>query len=369
MRLLFVLPDADRGGAQRVAVTLANALAAMEGVEVRLALFSADVGSASIDPEIDVVAFGSPRLRSSFARLFSEIRRTRPDVVFSTLGYINTPLSVARAVLPKRTALVFREANLPSIALDAAHGAGAYRWIYRRFYPLADAVIASSERMADEFRRDFGLPRERLRVLPNPVDVDAIRAAVRGAERDPNDGVRFVSCGRLERQKGLDRIIGSFASLGESVVWDIVGEGSQRSALEAQARAAGLGARVRFHGRLSEPWSLISEADAMLMPSRFEGMPNAALEALACGVPVIATPESGGVEELAEQAQGWVEVAAVGQAFDAAMARTRRRSRHGTDAASALPDRYESASVAQSFLATLNEVVDRRRCLFPNAFA
>ena len=127
------------------------------------------------------------------------------------------------------------------------------------------------------------------------------------------------------------------------------GEGEERSALEGQARVLGLAERVTFAGFDPNPAPWIAGADALLLPSRWEGLPNVALEALACGTPVIAAPEAGGIGEIARAAKhGAVTIAAMGPDFLAAMAAAPRN----TDAhlrASLLPDEFRLAAVVAEF--------------------
>ena len=169
--------------------------------------------------------------------------------------------------------------------------------------------------------RDFGVPSHLLFELYNPVDVSAIRIKACPLRRSPGAGRRFAAAGRLTAQKGFDSLLVMFAETAYSEDrLTILGDGPLRDELQRRANDLGIGEMVNFPGFLDVPWNLYAGADAFLLPSRWEGMPNAALEALACGVPVIATPESGGIAELAALArQGSVTVARVGQEFSAAM--------------------------------------------------
>lgn len=195
----------------------------------------------------------------------------------------------------------------------------------------------------------FGVPSERTIVLPNPVDSAYLRTY--SPCRDPGPGRRFVAAGRLTRQKGFDRLIDLFASGSACDRLWLFGDGPDRTVLEERARACGAADRIRFAGFQSEPWPSFAGADAMLVPSRWEGLPNVALESLACGTPVIATPESGGIAEVAAAAPpGAVTVAAWGDAFRNAMEEvvpspvTRMRP-------SMLPEHYERDRVLERFRA------------------
>ncbi|MDP7539279.1 MAG: glycosyltransferase, partial [Alphaproteobacteria bacterium] len=164
--------------------------------------------------------------------------------------------------------------------------------------------------------------------------------------RLPGPGRRFVAAGRLTRQKGFDRLIALFGQDESDDHLLILGDGPAREALAALA-----GPRVTLHGHEPEPWPWMAGADALLLPSRWEGLANVALEALACGTPVIATPESGGIAELAAAApEGAVTIATWGEAFAKAMAAARPG-----DGSCLLPQTYESAAVAHRLMAILGE--------------
>jgi glycosyltransferase involved in cell wall biosynthesis len=105
----------------------------------------------------------------------------------------------------------------------------------------------------------------------------------------------------------------------------IFGEGELQSALRQQIERLNLKGRVALVGFEPQPAPWLAGADALLLPSRWEGLPNVALEALACGTPVIATPEAGGIGEIAAQAKpGAVTLAAPGHEFVTAMLDVRR---------------------------------------------
>jgi glycosyltransferase involved in cell wall biosynthesis len=193
----------------------------------------------------------------------------------------------------------------------------------------------------------YRVARARIAIVPNPVDETAIRAL---AARDPEpsatagDGRLFVASGRMVRQKGFDRLIALWPDTRVDDQLVLLGDGPERVALERQAAVLGVHARVRFIGYQYNPWAWYARADAVLMPSRFEGMPNVALEALACGTPVIATPESGGLADLAS-ASGAVRLASADQAFAAAIGAVPVRAQ-SVPGPSLLPAEYQAEQVA-----------------------
>jgi len=319
-RVAFVLPSFAAGGAERVLLQFANRIDRARFAPSLVVLDSAGPRAGELIADVRVIDLKCRRLRGALPSLIRALRAEAPDVVVSTFGFINVALLAARRWLPAHTRLTLREANLPSLSLQHARFGRLMAMGYRRWYRHADRVIATSQRMADEFADSFAVPRARLAVLPNPVDEAALRAAAAKPTRMLGPGPGFVAAGRLVAQKGFDRLIAMFAEMTDDAQLTILGDGPERAALARQAAALGLSGRLALPGFTPDPWPHYAGADAFLMPSRWEGMPNAALEALACGTPVIATPEAGGIAELAAAAPvGAVTIADAGSAFVAAM--------------------------------------------------
>lgn len=322
MAVLFVLPSFAGGGAERVTLHLANGLAAY-GHSIHLATLNGEGPLASLRSDsVILYDLAAPRLRQGILPLIRLIRALRPAVVFSTLVHVNIALLAARPLLPQSTRLWIREANMPSLSLAKGVVARSQWWLSRCLYRQADRLIVTSERMRAEFTHGFAVPDRILCRMPNPVDEQGIRTSLTARPPGwPGGGRHFVASGRLTHQKGFDRLIPLFGEKEfASDHLTLLGDGSQRESLMALAERQGCADRVHFAGFVATPWPLYAAADAFLLPSRWEGMPNAALEALTCGTPVIATPESGGIAEVAAAASaGAVTVADFPDSFRHAM--------------------------------------------------
>jgi glycosyltransferase involved in cell wall biosynthesis len=355
--VLAILPDFAGGGAERVTLTLANELI-RRGRRVDISVFRQSGQLKSfLDDTVRVHDLGKTRLREVMFRFLLLVWKIKPRIVFSTLGYVNLALLLLKPLFPSGTRLWVREANLPSISLPANKYATMMRLGYSCLYPHADLVICSSKRMREELLNDFGVADSKIRVLPNPVCEQRIRESAEVQGRISWHGIRFLASGRMIVQKGFDRLLDMFAELNDPMSrLSILGEGPLAGALMLQAERLGISERVDFMGFRSDPWDYVSSADAFLLPSRWEGMPNAALEALACGVPVIATPESGGIAEVAEIAEpGAVQVAEVGRPFIEAMRRVKCRPKDKL-MPSLLPPQYRLESVVDTFVSWLNQI-------------
>jgi glycosyltransferase involved in cell wall biosynthesis len=304
-----------------------------------------------VPPELPVYELGQLRTRRAIPAMAGFIRRHRPRLVFSSFPHITIALELLGQV-QRMPPLIAREANLPSLSLVGTGMALLLRQGCRFAYPRCALVVASSKRMRHELMTSFGVVKERILLLPNPVDVERIRADMTAAVTQyfeiggPAGRRLFVASGRLVEQKGFDRLVASWRTLPDEYHLVVLGEGPQQQQLESMLSDKRLAGRVRLHGYTDNPWVWYGRADALLMPSRFEGMPNAALEALACGTPVVATPEAGGLSELAaEVPRHGLAIAEFEADFRQAIVAMPRRPDGGVRP-SLLPDAHRAATVA-----------------------
>ena len=353
--VVFVIPSFAGGGAERVMVTLANSLDRTAFRTTIIAFRDSGPLRAKVDPSITVVDLRRPRLRQAFWSLRQSLRRLAPMYVVSTMAYVNFGVLLAARTLPRGVRVVVREANAPA----ATHAAGPrlplMRWLYRLCYPTAHVIVCPTQAIAETLKRSFAVPHDKLVVLRNPVETSRIRAAANPLQRYAGPGRRFVTAGRLTRQKGFDRLLEMVVGLNDGDHVTIFGEGPDEASLRNRAAELGVGERVTFAGFVSEPWPWFAGADAFLLPSRWEGMPNAALEALACGTLVIATPEAGGIAEVAKIAPAEaVRLAKAGSGFIAAMKAILPKMATELNP-SLLPSEYDRDPVVAAFACLLRD--------------
>lgn len=304
MKLAFILPDLSGGGAARVASILCNQWQQI-GVDVHLATFEA-AGTAGVYPVANGVArhqvglSASPPTAVGFALnnlkrvhvLRRVLRRARPDCVVSFL--LNANVSAVAAARSLGLPIIISERNHP--ALDRITGAKAL--LRRHAYPRASSLVVQTEDIRNWYQGHLGIDAT---VIPNPVEPG--RATTCEAEQVLRSGHRrrIISLGRLEPQKGYDRLIDAFAQIASKAPdWDltIFGEGGERRRLEGLVEERGLADRVTLPGTTRDTWRELELSDLYVHPARYEGYPNAVIEALAAGLCVVATDAPGATGEI-----------------------------------------------------------------------
>jgi glycosyltransferase involved in cell wall biosynthesis len=238
-------------------------------------------------------------VRNGAFRLISLVRKLKPDVILSGMAHLNLLILLLRPFFPPGTRLLVRQNG--SVSASAGLPVRT-RLLYRLLYRHADRVICQTRAMARELIHELGIPEDRLAVLPNPVDVEAIRTTAQNSLSPwTGPGPHLLAVGRLSREKGFDLLLQALSTVRERFPHAdllIAGAGQEEAALKAQCRELGIEAAVRFAGHVDRPAAYFPGAALFVLSSRHEGLPNALLEAAAGGLPVVAMPASEGLVEL-----------------------------------------------------------------------
>lgn len=363
-KVFFVMPNFAGGGAERVALTLLGRLD-RKVFEPHLAVLDGKGPLRRLlPPDVVLHEIGQKRLRKALLPLLRLIRQQRPAVVFATQSYLNVALLATACLMPKATRIALRESSTPSLSLPNRRFPRFMAWAYRRYYPRCDVIFCQHRGTEKEMTDNFKVDPSRVARLPNPVPENTLRAAATPPERCPGPGLRIVAAGRLSTEKGFDRLVTLFAELPAEAHLTIYGEGPKEKILKSLIQTLNLESRVTLAGFTDSLPAALAGADACVLSSRWEGLPNVALEALAVGTPVVTTPESGGIAELAEAAApGAVTIAPWGEDFAAALTACKVRS-PTAPAPSLLPPRYAVEAVAAAFNAQLRGLVGQGDVLY-----
>ena len=294
MKSIFVIPRMGGGGAERVLANQANTMTE-QGHDITILTI---VGGDSFYPLTNKVKYSSANVivnrKNKITLLFtevigliksyfyfrSEIKKSKPDFVFSQQRQADII-----CYLVKKSGVKFNhvcyEINDPFVRPKLT------KYILKRIFSESQLLVCQTQTVADF----YNTVKHKI-VIPNPINPTVIPIRVKPSEK------RIVAVGRLDKQKNFEMLINAFSKVVKSVSdcrLDIYGEGPMRSALQYQIDKMGLKNKVTLCGAKSNVLNYICDATVFAMSSDYEGMPNALLEAMAIGLPVVSTNFKTGV--------------------------------------------------------------------------
>ena len=369
-RVAFFLSDLDAGGAQRTIANLVEGLPA-ERFATELVV-GRDSGGARewLGSGRRVIDLHCARIRDALFPLRRYIATQRPDVLLATMVDANIVAAAATRLIAGRPRLILRETNSHRARADIGPlRRAAVRWAYAK----ADAVVALSHGVGRELIADYGLDPARVVTIHNPVDTEAWRRRAQAARQAGppwasfgGEGPVLVAVGRLIPQKGFDLLLQALAQCqgaGQTARLAIVGEGPERGRLEALARTLGIADRVILAGFAADPAAWYAHGDIFVLPSRWEGFGHVIVEAMACGLPVIAFDcPYGPVDILSGNAGGVLvppeDVRALAAAIDRLLGGPRELARHAA-ATSGVAERFSVPNIAADYARLIDAVTSK----------
>jgi len=370
-RICFVLPSLNGGGAERAAVHILNALDGRRWTRSMYLFTREGPYLDQLQSSIELASGSNGSRGGRWLDLRRFIRATRPRLVVSFLSYFSVLTAVRSAGVGAR--VVFNQQTPMSAFLADADYHWRRPWRRRAFsivtrigYRLADAIVTTSSGVADDLSAAFGVARQRIRVVHNPVDERAV--ADRSAEQLPpaHDAEwsrpAIVAAGRLAEAKNYPLLIDALAVLRRRVPARlfVLGEGEAEGVLRAQVDRRALAGAVVFLGFQLNPWKYIARGDVFALTSRYEGFGNVLVEAMACGVPIVATSSPGTREIVTDGVDGLLveqhEPEAVASALERALSDEPLRRRL-SDAARRSARRFALPAVAAAYERVFAEVL------------
>lgn len=292
-KIFFLVASLQAGGSERVFWLLAQGFDKRK-YEVFLIHLSAGLQAYPTDIEgVRVIGLHTFKVSRSFLALYRLFRSNRPYAVFSTGSHINLLVSIVSLLIN----IPFKIAREGNVFSEIAKSKGsAYRmWIpmINLFYRRFNVVVCQSREIREDFLSTFTLAAEKLIQIPNPVNIPALMPT------RANSGSRkkILVVARLVPIKMHSRLLDALASLPEEYELTIAGEGDCRKAISAQILRLGLSHRTHMLGQVSDVSALYASHGLCVLSSSCEGFPNALLEAISHGTPVLSY-RVGGVSEL-----------------------------------------------------------------------
>jgi glycosyltransferase involved in cell wall biosynthesis len=307
-KILLVIPTLAFGGAERVLLTLIQAMDRSTYEPVVAALSNTGPYRRDIPGWVCVHDLGR-RSRLSFPTLVLKVadllETERPDVAIGFTGLANFVLLLAHRIARTPTRVMVTEHINPTQMYRSQEEplGGLKRKLIRWLYPAADRIIAVSQGVMEDLVTNFAVPREKIAVIYDPVDLGRIRRLA----DEPVDHPWFssvqpviLSAGRMTPQKDFPTLLRAFAVLRRDYPARLVllGDGPETARLRGMARNLGVADHTAFMGYQPNPYKYMAKATVFALSSRFEGFGLVLVEAMASGVPVVSTHCPSGPDEI-----------------------------------------------------------------------
>ena len=321
-RIIFYEECTGWGGTEKYLLDLAEGLKA-SGVDTHVVVRSTHPAeTATFLQRFDAAGIQTTPARGAPLAFPAELRRATS--IFRKLDadrgivHVNqhTPSSMAAAVIAARLAgctVRIATNHLPILGRPSFNAIGSGLWRFAR--SLLSLTILESQANLELAVREGLVPAEKARVVLHGVDTQLFRPADREVARRsvdlPADAFVVGTVGRLEAQKSHDVLIKAAAGIVKKgatpdIHLAIAGEGSKRKSLELLAWELGMQDRVHFLGHIEPSWALFPAFDVFALASAAEGLPLSLLEAMSCGIPVIATDVGGVRDAVTDRSNGFL---------------------------------------------------------------
>jgi glycosyltransferase involved in cell wall biosynthesis len=307
-RLAVLMSFSGDGGVERMMVNLLQGMAAHGAVIDLLLIKARGTWLAQLPPDIRVIQLGSTHTFLNLPALIRYLRTARPAALLAAKHRALLVALWAQRLSGVRVRVVGRLGTTVSAALERKGRLrhAVWAWTMRRFYPWAATLVAVSQGVADDVRAMGGdEAAARLTVIRNPVVRPALAELARAAPPHPwlakTDGPPvIIGMGRFTEQKDFATLIRAFARLraNRNCRLILLGRGRLQADYQALAERLGVAADIAYPGFADNPYSYLARARLFVLSSAWEGSPNALTEALALGVPVVATDCPSGPREL-----------------------------------------------------------------------
>lgn len=295
MRITFVIYDIKTGGAERMLCALANFFVNLTSYNVTVVL-SAPSGQEptyALDSKITVVLNkGSHKLLRAI-NLRKAITKTTPDLVISFVDITN--IITLLTLMGTRIPVIVAERIDPTLHPLA----WIYKWLRFKTYTHAKAITVQTTSAANYFPPAL---KQKIHVIPNPVLSPSFSKKTYAPRAQT-----LICSGRLDTQKNHTTLIKAFALISQKypeLTLTIYGEGSLRSELENMIHSLKLEGRVLLPGFDKDIYKALAQGDIFVFPSLYEGFPNALCEAMAVGLPVVASNCSGNIDLIQDNLNG-----------------------------------------------------------------
>lgn len=304
--IAFFLPNLHGGGAERAVINLLRGLHEMDSsIPLDLLLGSREGEYINqIPKQVRIIDFSVSRVLKSIIPIKKYLQEFKPLTLVSQMSHANVIAVIAKHLAKTDTKLILVEQNNLSYDKSKLLRGKFVPFFMKLLYPYADEIIGVSHAVSRDLERQLNLQEGRVKTIYNPiVDNDLIYQAnlpITHSWFNKKDYPIILAVGRLTEQKDFANLVKAFAILRKKMMARLVilGEGELRKDLAKLVEELDISQDVSMPGFVENPYQYMKNASAFVLSSRWEGLGNVLIEAMACGCPVVSTDCPSGPEEI-----------------------------------------------------------------------
>lgn len=341
-KILIVLPTLSAGGAERVLSFVADNLNTSNFI-VKLVIVGHKKDAVYTTKNIPTLFLDKDRVRHGVLPIIKLIFKEKPAIVLSSIGHLNTIIALLSPFFPK-TKFIIREASVISTMAKHSNTSKIYSILAKISYPWLDGFICQSKDMANDFQCLFRIDSSKLTVINNPITSNLADLNVLATTKD--GPLKYISIGRLSKEKGQKRIIKILSNLNIPFHYTIIGSGPEEEELKVLVHQLNMSHKVTFITHTTDVNSYLKENHFFLQGSYVEGFPNTVLESCAVGTPVIAFNVPGGTKEIIEHSKNGFLVETESEYFNML---TKKVAWDASQIKSNIKKRFSSTTIISSY--------------------
>jgi len=290
-KVFFIIPSLSPSGAELFFSRLASEL--NEEYNITLISLTQTKDEMQLPIDLRVIRYDAKRALTSIPSLFTTLVKEKPDVVFSTLIQVNMVVALLIPLF-RKTIFYARETLIPSMQYNEGKEKKIPKIVSNYLYPLFEKVIFQSNFMKQDHLKYFNSQFKNT-VINNYVPSKSLSPSVIETDR-----LKLFTIARLNSVKQIDHMLKALAQVKKKrkIELTIYGDGQESENLHKLCQDLNIENKVHFKGFYPNPINLCIDLDALIMTSRYEGFPNAMLESLSIGKPVISYNSPGGIAEI-----------------------------------------------------------------------
>ena len=290
IKVVFAIPTLSAGGAERVMSYVAQNLDKEKFETILLVIGNKDGAAYNVDG-INVIFLDKNKVRDSFIGVYNFLKKNRPNLVISAISHLNTMMAIISIFFP-RIKFVGRETLVKSVTQSTKKKFFINNDTIQKY--LLDGIICQSKDMKIDMIQNFDFPKRKLTTIHNPVNEKFHLKSCQST----SSFIKFVTVGRLSKNKGHIRILNALAKFSRPYIYTIIGQGDYKHLIVERAKELGIFSKIIFIDFTDEIPYHLQNNDIFLHGSFVEGFPNSMLESCAVGTPVVAFDAPGGINEI-----------------------------------------------------------------------